>query len=104
MSIRILLSRIAIVFSLVCVTACGRFDKTLDDNVDPDILSHLFEKKDEKIKVVDVEFAPDYKTFTVSTDVEHDVGYHELKIQPKSVWRSRKPLKVLEWPDSQPLV
>lgn len=83
MSIRILLSRIAIVFSLVCVTACGKFDKTLDDNVDPDILSHLFEKKDEKIKVVDVEFATDYKTFTVSTDVEHDVGYHELKDSTK---------------------
>lgn len=78
MSTKILLSKIVIACGLLCFAACGQIDKALEDNPDTEIISNLLGKKEEKIKVLDVNFAPDYKTFTVTTNVAHDVGYYEL--------------------------
>ena len=63
---------------LFTVTACDRLGQFSKDLPESDFLTQVFNKEPEKVKVVDVNFSPDYKTFAVTTDIIHDIGPYEL--------------------------
>lgn len=63
----------------VCLTAC---DQLLQNVISPEDYAFLNEltgdDKRPAIEVLDVQFAPDYKTFTVTTDMVREVSNYEL--------------------------
>lgn len=72
------------VFTACCLTACDEVVQMLDDNSDGDFLADVFGENRETMKVLDVKFSPDYKTFTMTTNVVQDIGQWELKDSTKN--------------------
>ena len=73
----------------LCFTACDKVAQKVGDAADYDFLSDILENKQEAMKVDEVTFAPDYKTFTMTTDILRDIGPYELgdstKVRPEVV-------------------
>jgi len=72
------------VVTACCLTACDEVGQMLDDNSDSDFLADVFGENRETMKVLDVTFSPDYKTFTMTTNVLRDIGQWELKDSTKN--------------------
>ena len=64
--------------AILLFNACHRMGKVSDEIQKPDFFAQLLNEEPEKAKVVDVSFSPDYKSFTLTTDIVHDIGPYEL--------------------------
>ena len=73
---------IFLVLTLVVITllfgACDRLELSNEELDVPDLFSQILDKETEKAEVMDVSFSPDYKSFTLTTDIIHDIGPYEL--------------------------
>lgn len=63
--------------------ACDQIGLSTDELTVPDIFTQMFDKGPEKAKVMDVNFSPDYKTFTITTKINEDIGPYELSDSTK---------------------
>lgn len=75
--------------AMLCITSCDELVQTFSDTSEYDFLTEIIDKPQPKLKVVDVNFAPDYKTFTITTKVVSDIGTIELedssKVRPEVI-------------------
>ena len=80
MSFRFLVFKTTIIFSLFAFVACDNTNTSFDENlgIDAGEIRQALGRDRETMKVLDMEFAPDYKTFSISVDVFKDVGPYEL--------------------------
>lgn len=62
--------------TILLFTACDRMGQMSYNN--SDLLPQLFDEKPEKVKVRDVNFSPDYKTFNITTDIINEIGPYDL--------------------------
>ena len=67
----------------ILFTSCDRLGKMSNDIPESDLLEQIFNEKSDKVKVVNVDFSPDYKTFFVTTDIVSDIGPYELSDSTK---------------------
>ena len=65
-------------FAVICLTACDKLTGILGNSSDYDFLTEMLGDKPEKMKVDDIKFSPDYKTFTMTTDIVQDIGPYNL--------------------------
>ena len=61
-----------------CLTACDTLMRNFINPDDYDFLNELTDKPKQAMEVTGVQFAPDYKTFTISTNMVHEVSEYEL--------------------------
>ena len=54
---------ILIVVATLCFSACDEVTQALGLNGDTDFLSEILGQHQDQMKVIDVNFSPDYKTF-----------------------------------------
>lgn len=73
-----------VLFAVLCFTACDKLASTLGNTSDYDFLTDMLGDNPEQMKVDDITFSPDYKTFTMTASVTHDFGPYELS-DPKMV-------------------
>ena len=66
-------------FAVFCFSACDKLASTFGDSSDYDFLSELLGDKPEKMKAHEITFSPDYKTFTMTTDIIQDIGPYALE-------------------------
>ena len=62
--------------SLLAFASCDKVDSFTKDN--EELFSQFRTVENDAIKVTDIEFSSDYKTFTITADVVRDVGEYEL--------------------------
>lgn len=67
------------IFATLCLTSCDELMQTFGVNSDANFLSEILGHKQEKMRVVDVKFAPDYKTFILTSDIFEDIGPYQLE-------------------------
>lgn len=66
-------------FAVLCLTACGKLIGTFGGASDYDFLSEMLGDKPEKIRVDEIKFSPDYKTFVMTADIIQDIGPYALE-------------------------
>lgn len=75
--------------AMLGITSCDELVQTFSDTSEYDFLTEIIDKPKEKLKVVDVNFAPDYKTFTITTKLMSEIGTIELedssKVRPEVI-------------------
>lgn len=62
----------------LCFTACDEITQALNLDSDVDYLSEILGQKQEQMQIADVHFSPDYKTFTMTSDILQDIGPYQL--------------------------
>ena len=67
------------VVAMLLFTACDEVTQALGINGEADFLSEILGQHQDQMKVLDVSFSPDYKTFTMTTDVLQDIGAYKLE-------------------------
>lgn len=65
------------------LTGCDEINPSLEDMDEHEFLSDIFSSDQESMKVSDVKFSPDYKTFSITTCALRDLGPYELKDSTK---------------------
>ena len=66
-------------FAVFCLSACDKLASTIGGASDYDFLSEMLGDKPEKMKVDEIKFSPDYKTFVMTTDIIQDIGPYALE-------------------------
>ena len=74
---------LTLVVTALLFSACDQLGLSTDEFTASDFFTQLFDKEPEKAKVMDVNFSPDYKTFSVTTKINEDIGPYELSDSTK---------------------
>ena len=72
-------SLVRLLFLVPFLAGCDELAQSFSDDIDHEIFSEMFSKPQETMRVNEVHFSPDYKTFSVSANVLKDIGPYELK-------------------------
>ena len=64
---------------ILSLTSCDEMMQTLGVSSDANFLSEVLEQKQEKMRVVKTDFSPDFKTFTITSDIFQDIGPYRLE-------------------------
>lgn len=67
------------ILATLFLTSCDQVMQTVGVGSDANFLSEILGQKQEKMKVVDIKFAPDYKTFSLTSDIFDDIGPYKLE-------------------------
>lgn len=71
------------IIATLSLTACDEVTLALGLNNDSEFLAEILGQQQQQMKAIDVEFAPDYKTFTMTTDILQDIGAYKLEDSTK---------------------
>lgn len=67
------------ILQAVCLTSCKEITKELGLDADVDFLDEILGQKRDQIKIMDIHFSSDYKTFSLTSDILQDIGPYRLE-------------------------
>ena len=70
---------ILIILQALYLISCDEITQALNTDTDIDFLDEILGQKQEQMEITDIHFSPDYKTFTMTSDILQDIGPYQLE-------------------------